>query len=80
MADNQDTGSRMERVGHPHMEISIMHRNHGLASHVYKGSELHESFVGQSAEQDARRHATVLVQHHYQTQGNPNGDAYKGLT
>jgi hypothetical protein len=79
MAVNKDEGSHMERVGHPHMEISITHRNHGLVSYVYKGNELHQSFVGQNSKRDARRHANVLVQHHYYTQGNPNGDAYKGL-
>lgn len=79
MDDRQNTTNTLERVGHPHMEISIVHRPHRLVSSVYKGNELHQSFAGTNAERDARRHANVLVQHHYQTQGNPNGDAYKGL-
>jgi len=60
----------MERVGHPHQNITIRHHNTG-ASQVFSGDNMIGHFAGQNAERDARRHAIVHSIANYEYEGRP---------
>jgi hypothetical protein len=66
----------LERVGHPHQNITIRHFDDIGVSQVFSDDKLVGHFAGTNSQQEARRHAWVTSSSSYKTKGNPNGDEY----
>lgn len=77
VTDMDERPWRMERVGHPHLDITIRHHTGHPTSHVFQRGKMVGGFVGPKAQYEARRHAQVLISAEYEKNGSPNGDVYR---